>query len=120
MTTTLQENFYELLLYAGQSNKTVNDILIEQGMAERIQVSMLLSMSIYPSFNMLEKLAIYPSFGERCLMLENHNLDFNKFEEENLLPMTNFSAFKMELGQALSDPRFSSVRENYLKVIRTV
>lgn len=66
---------------------------------------------------MLEKLVIYPTFGDRFVMLQKDNIDFNKFEEENIPPVTNRSGFENALVNVLSNEKFAK-EKHILKILQ--
>jgi hypothetical protein len=106
------------LLYEQEGNKTLNKKLIELGVADKVDDDKLPLCLSYPSFSMLERLEVYPTFGERCWMLEKHNINFTAFEQSNIPPVTNTFAFEKELSKVLNNPSFSPIREIFLKTVQ--
>jgi glutaredoxin 2 len=73
---------YEIKLKLDDSHKPLTEYMISENWAEKATENS--KCLIYPSFNILETADFYPTFGEREYLMKKFNIDFNKFEEENI------------------------------------
>lgn len=90
--------------------------MVNYGIAEKAHQPNCL---FYPSFDMLEKLAVYQSFGDRIWALKRYEVDFNKFEEENISAYANSAErYEIELYNLLQNPYFSTFQKVIHQLIK--
>lgn len=111
---SFQEDYYEFLLYDGDSLHTLNEMMVTQGAAEQINESERTACAFYPSFNMLERQIIYPTFSERVFALEKHGISFNDFEEKHISAVTSTTNFQKELEMVLVNADFAPIKKMIL------
>jgi hypothetical protein len=103
----LQEDSYDFVLYDYDVGSTMNNDLVLMGQADPIKIEDPEPLCLkYPPFTMLEKLVIYPTLSARFWFEEAHGIDFNKFEEQNLIAFD----YVARIHQVLRDPRFERIR----------
>lgn len=104
------------MLFDGNNDSTINEKLIHNSFALKVENGETPSCVAYPSFALLEKLVTYPTLDDRYL-LQSDGIDFNHFEEYNVPAESNAFSWEIELDRVLSDEKFSKERGSFIKIL---